>query len=200
MIDVSTKPRSATVLVCIDVQRDFVPPLESDGTEAALVRRIRALVEDARSSGIPVVFIRELHNETLVDLGREADGFEDLHCVEGTLGAEFIADFGPRPTEYQVRKRRYSAFFATDLDIILRGYGAQTVLLVGGLTDVCVHYTAVDAHQHDYHVKVISDAVFGSTYEAHQAALTAMQYLQIGAVIDTDAARALMAAPAPALA
>lgn len=192
MIDVSAKPSSSTVLVCIDVQKDFVPPLESDGREAAPVRRIRALVEAARSSSIPVVFIRELHNENLVDLGREADGFEELHCLEGTAGAEFIEGFGPRPTEYQVRKRRYSAFFGTDLDIILRGYGAETVLLVGGLTDVCVHYTAVDAHQHDYHVRVISDAVFGSTQAAHLSALEAVQYLQIGAVIDSEEACDLM--------
>ncbi|HWH97619.1 MAG TPA: isochorismatase family cysteine hydrolase [Pseudolysinimonas sp.] len=192
MIDVSTKPTSRTVLVCIDVQQDFVPPLQGDGKEAAPVRQIRSLVDDARSNGIPVVFIRELHNQTLVDLGREADGYEGLHCVEGTPGAEFIAGFGPLPTEYQVRKRRYSAFFGTDLDIILRGYGAETVLLVGGLTDVCVHYTAVDAHQHDYRVKVISDAVFGSSPAAHSSALEAVHYLQMGSVIETTEARMLM--------
>jgi nicotinamidase-related amidase len=52
------------------------------------------------------------------------------------------------------------------------------VLLVGGLTDVCIHYTAVDAHQHDYRFRVLTDCVGGSTLEAHDAALNAMYYLQ----------------------
>ncbi len=192
MSAVTPHPDSDLVLICIDVQQDFVPPFNEDGTESAAVQRIRRLVTSARSAGVPVVFIRELHNPSLIDLGREVDGAEGLHCIEGTAGADFIEGFGPRPTEYQVRKRRYSAFFGTDLDIILRGYGARTVLLTGGLTDVCVHYTAVDAHQHDYHVRVVSDAVFGSSITAHDAALDAIRYLQLNAVTDTEAAEELL--------
>ncbi len=55
-------------------------------------------------------------------------------------------------------------------------------MLVGGHTDVCVHYTFVDAHQHDYHCRVVSDAVAGSSIDAHEASLRAMEYLQTGAV------------------
>jgi biuret amidohydrolase len=152
-----------------------------------VITTIRGIVRTARDNEIPVVFIRELHNPTLTDLGREVDGVEGLHCIEGTPGADFIDDFGPLPGEYQVRKRRYSAFFGTDLDIILRGYGADTAVLVGGLTDVCVHYTAVDAHQHDYHFRVVEDAVYGSSETAHAAALSAMQYLQQYSVITAKA-------------
>ena len=176
------------VLICIDVQRDFVPTAGSPETEAPVVTTIRGLVRTARENTIPVVFIRELHNPALIDLGREVDGVEGLHCIEGTPGAEFIDDFGPLPNEYQVRKRRYSAFFGTDLDIILRGYGTDTVILVGGLTDVCVQYTAVDAHQHNYHFRVVEDAVYGSSDAAHIAALNAMQYLQQSSVITAAAA------------
>lgn len=193
-----TPSGSDCVLICIDVQRDFVPPNADDGSEAPAVQRIRGLVATARSAGVPVVFIRELHNPSLIDLGREVDGVEGLHCIEGTAGADFIEGFGPRPTEYQVRKRRYSAFFGTDLDIILRGYGARTVLLTGGLTDVCVHYTAVDAHQHDYHVRIVEDAVFGSSSAAHDSALDAVRYLQTNAVVTTGAAEKLLTSGSPA--
>lgn len=184
--------QSDLVLICIDVQRDFVPDVSSEGAEAPEILRIRELVDLARASGVPVVFIREVHNPSFIDLGREVDGVEGLHCIEGTLGADFIEDFGPRPEEYQVRKRRYSAFFGTDLDIILRGYGARTLILTGGLTDVCVHYTAVDAHQHDYHVRIVEDAVFGSTPTAHTAALDAVRYLQMEAVLRSPEAGALL--------
>ena len=61
----------------------------------------------------------------------------------------------------------------------------DTLYLVGGLTDVCVHYTAVDAHQHDYHIRVVADAVAGSSPEAHAYALRAIRYLQRDALVTT---------------
>lgn len=57
--------------------------------------------------------------------------------------------------------------------------------MIGGLTDVCVHYTAVDAHQNDYHIRVVTDAVAGSSPEAHNYALKAIRYLQRDALITT---------------
>jgi nicotinamidase-related amidase len=83
---------------------------------------------------------------------------------------------------YQVPKRRYSAFFGTDLDILLRGLGARTLVLLGSLTDVCVHSTFADAHQHDCVVRVTADAVGGSSLPAHEASPLAMEHLQTGAV------------------
>lgn len=59
----------------------------------------------------------------------------------------------------------------------------DTLYLIGGLTDICIHYTAVDAHQHDYHIRVVTDAVAGSGEEAHNYALKAIQYLQRDALI-----------------
>ena len=88
---------------------------------------------------------------------------------------------GFRPDDYLIKKRRYSAFFGTDFEILLRGLKVDTLLLVGGLTDVCVHYTFVDGHQSDYFCRVIEDCVGGSSLEAHEAALRAMEYLQTGA-------------------
>jgi len=75
-------------------------------------------------------------------------------------------------------KRRYSCFFGTDLEILLRGLKVETLILTGELTDVCVHYTFVDGHQRDYYVRVLTDCVGGSTMERHEASLEAMKYLQ----------------------
>ena len=93
---------------------------------------------------------------------------------------------GFRQDDYHIQKRRYSAFFGTDLEILLRGLKVQTLILVGGLTDVCVHYTFVDGHQSDYYCRVIEDCVAGSGLDAHNASLTAMEYLQTGAVRRID--------------
>ena len=92
-----------------------------------------------------------------------------------------VEQLGFLPTDYLIRKRRYSAFFGTDFEILLKGLGVDTLLLVGGLTDVCVHYSFVDGHQSDYFCRVIEDCVAGSSEQAHEYSLQAMEYLQTGA-------------------
>lgn len=148
--------------------------------------RMVQIVERAREFGVPVVFIQEVHKPSMVDIGRELDGAEGPHCLENDPHNGFIEGIEPRPEEFHIRKRRYSAFFGTELEIVLKAFGARTVILFGGLTDVCVHYTAVDAHQHDYHVRVATDAVGGSSQTAHDAALAAIEYLQRDALATTE--------------
>ncbi|QLC74692.1 cysteine hydrolase [Pseudomonas sp. LPB0260] len=142
----------------------------------------RIAIEKAREAGVPVIFIQEVHRPNHVDFGRELDGSEGVHCIEGNPNTEIAAEItGFRPSDYLIKKRRYSAFFGTDFEILLRGLKVDTLLLCGGLTDVCVHYTFVDGHQSDYFCRVIEDCVAGSTIDAHESALNAMEYLQTGA-------------------
>ena len=144
--------------------------------------KARVAIDNARERDIPVIFIQEVHRPNHVDFGRELDGSEDVHCLEDDPNTAIaVEQMGFRPDDYLIKKRRYSAFFGTDLEILLRGLKVETLLLCGGLTDVCVHYTFVDAHQSDYFCRVIEDCVAGSSEEAHEAALTAMEYLQTGA-------------------
>jgi len=140
------------------------------------------LIEKARACDVPVIFFQEAHRPNLIDFGRELDGAEDVHLVEGEPGTDIDPRMGMRPDDYFIRKRRYSCFFGTELEILLKGLKADTLFLVGGHTDVCVHYTFVDAHQHDYFCRVIEDCVAGSSLDAHEASLRAMEYLQTGAV------------------
>ncbi len=142
----------------------------------------RKAVDAAHDAGVPVIFIQEIHRADGIDFGRELDGSEDVHCLDTDPGTPVAKEeMGYRAGDYIIPKRRYSAFFGTDFDILLRGLKAETLLLTGALTDVCVHYTFVDAHQHDYFCRVIEDCVAGSTPEAHEASLNAMEYLQTGA-------------------
>lgn len=146
------------------------------------MEQARIAIDKAREHNIPVIFIQEVHRPDLVDFGRELDGDEDVHCLEGNPGTDIaVKEMGFLPTDYLIRKRRYSAFFGTDFEILLRGLKVDTLLLCGGLTDVCVHYTFVDAHQSDYFCRVIEECVAGSSLTAHEAALRAMEYLQTGA-------------------
>lgn len=142
----------------------------------------RKLVDKAHERRIPVIFIQEAHRPDLIDFGRELDGDETIHCLEDDpRTALAVEEMDIRATDYTIKKRRYSSFFGTDLEILLRGLKADTLLLCGGLTDVCVHYTFADAHQSDYYCRVVEDCVAGSSVEAHEASLRAMEYLQTGA-------------------
>jgi biuret amidohydrolase len=173
-------------LLVIDMQQGYYQPLEQAGIPlmpgfAEQVQRVLPVIDACRAAGVPVIFSQEVHRRDLVDFGRELDGDESIHCLEGDPGTELVEEFRPREGDYLIAKRRYSCFFGTDLEILLRGLNVQTLLLVGGLTDVCVHYTFADAHQWNYHVRVLQDCVLGSTVERHNAALSAMEYLQRGA-------------------
>jgi nicotinamidase-related amidase len=184
------KIHGQVALVVIDVQNGEVAPEDSgiphmDGG-AERHARIRRLVGAARAAGVPVVFVQEVHKRTLGDFGRELDGVEGVHCLEGDPATELADGLQPGPDEYLIRKRRYSAFFATELELVLKSYGARTLVLVGALTDVCVHYTFADAHQHDYHCCVVTDCVGGSSRRAHDAALEAMAYLQRDCLVTSD--------------
>ncbi len=141
----------------------------------------RSCVAAARAAGVPVVFFQEVHRPSGVDFGRELDGTEGVHCVEGQPGTDLEPSLRPLPDEFHIVKRRYSGFIGTDFEIVLRGLRASTLILIGGLTDVCVHYTFADAHQRDYYVRVVTDCVGGSSQYRHDAALDAMEYLQTGA-------------------
>lgn len=175
-------------LIVIDIQQSTFVDKEVRSIAhmpeyAERMARSRVLIDKAREHGTPVIFIQEIHRANLIDFGRELDGSEDVHCLDNNPETEVAKEvLGFRPDDYLIQKRRYSAFFGTDLEILLRGLKTETLLLVGGLTDVCVHYTFVDGHQSDYFCRVIEDCVAGSSIEAHEASLKAMEYLQAGAV------------------
>lgn len=178
------------VLIVIDITRDSLLPEAESGIALQgaprAVENARRVVDAARQSDVPVIFIQEIHRSNMVDFGRELDGAEDVHCLEGAPGAQFLDDLRPMENEYYVPKRRYSAFFGTDLEILLKGLGAKTLVLIGFLTDVCVHYTGADAHQHDYRIRVVRECVAGSSVAAHEASLNALEYLQSGAIVAVD--------------
>ena len=179
------------VLIVIDIQKGSF--LDTYGGIPHMpgyrenMQRARSVVDAAHATGTPVIFFQEIHRRDMIDYGRELDGAENVHCMEGEPGTPVAAEeMGMRPTDYFIHKRRYSCFFGTELEILLRGLKAETLILVGAMTDVCVHYTFVDGHQHDYYVRCVQDCVGGTSPEAHQASLNAMEYLQAGAVRPSD--------------
>ena len=181
------------VLISVDIQKGgFMPRPASSRLEFmpdAVERMWRAkrVIDAARAADIPIVFVKEVHRDSMVDFGRELDGSESVHCLESSPYTEFpFEELEMKPDDYKISKRRYSVFYGTDLDILLKGLKAETLILVGGFTDVCIHYSFVDAHQGDYYCRVVDDCVAGSSQTAHDSALVAMEYLQAGARRSAD--------------
>jgi nicotinamidase-related amidase len=173
-------------LIVVDIQQGSAAPGAQSGIPhmpGALERIARAeeLVAAARAARVPVIFFQEVHRRSGVDFGRELDGTEDVHCLEGDPATALLPTLRPIEGEYHLVKRRYSGFIGTELELLLRGLRVSTLVLIGGLTDVCVHYTFADAHQRDFCVRVVEDCVGGSSEARHAASLDAMEYLQAGA-------------------
>ena len=180
--------RRRTALLIIDLQADIFGdgPLSVVGA-AELRPRAQQVLAAARQAQLPIIHTQEVHRKQRVDFGRELDGAEPVHCLETWPGTDFHPDFYPQDGEYTITKRRYSCFLATDLELLLKGLKVDTLILMGCMTNVCVHYTAADAHQRDYHFHVIEDCCMGSDWEAHEAALKAMTYLQRHSRVGSEA-------------
>ncbi|HEY9903183.1 MAG TPA: isochorismatase family cysteine hydrolase [Candidatus Sericytochromatia bacterium] len=189
--------QKSTALICVDMQAGGFTgegTLPLVGTDEVLPKAKKVLAA-ARAAKMPIIHFKEVHRKEMVDFGRELDGAEPVHCLETWPSTDYYWELAPIEGEFAISKRRYSCFFATDLEILLRGLKVDTVILMGMMTNVCVHYTAADAHHRDYHFHVIEDCCAGSDWDAHWAALTAMEYLQTGARIShTDFMAALLIA------
>lgn len=173
------QPVTPVVLV-VDVlgESPFVRSEVVDDPRVPGLDAIRAgmaeLVAAFRAADVPVVFVEQNPRTGDLPAGLEA-----------------------RPEEYVIRRHRFSSFYGTELDLVLRGFGARTVVLAGGASDVQVHYTAVDAHQNDYHIRVATDLITGTGLELHEAALRALKYLQRDALVTSGAVRDWLGTLAP---
>ena len=178
--------KGKAALLVIDVQHDFIDddaPVHCVGGKDMLPK-IKQLIQACRGADIPVIYTQEVHRPSGIDMGRELDGNEPDHCLLGTRGVEIMEEIAPKADDIIVTKPRYNAFLGTDLEFILNGLGVlphDTLIICGDATNVCVHYTAAEAHQRDYKIKVVEDCCAGSSLDEHEAALTQINYLQHGA-------------------
>lgn len=168
-----------SALLVIDMLRDFVEGPFAGIEAKALVPRVQAAVERARRLEIPVIFVCDAH-------APEDPEFRVLppHALAGTPGAEIVPELAPRPGEAVVGKRRYSGFYDTALEGLLRDLRIDTLILTGLQTDCCVSHTAADGFFRGFRIIILEDAVAARTTEGHRGALTEMRRLY-GAQVTT---------------
>lgn len=170
----------STAVVVIDMLNDFVlpgAPLFVPGA-LALANRIATFLAKARERGVPVIYVCDRHDPDDAEFKAWPP-----HCVHGTPGADVVDPLRPRTGEPCIPKRRYSGFFETNLDDLLRKFGVERLILTGLLTDICILITAIDAGQRGYQVVVPQDLVIALTEEDHRWALRHMERLVRAAII-----------------
>jgi len=160
-------------LLVVDMLNDFLGPGGSlyCGDEARrIIPRVQGLVDAHRAEGSVIIFVLDHHTPD----DKEFKLFNP-HCVAGTFGAAMIPEVEVRPGDYQVFKTRYSAFYRTDLDDILRREAVNEVHLCGVCTSICVMETTADLRNRDIPVVVHRKAVADFDPEAHRFALRRMR-------------------------
>jgi len=153
-------------VLVIDMINDFVSGMLKSRRAREVVPNIQKLLESARSRKIPVIYACDSHSDADVEF--ELWG---PHAIAGSKGAEVVPELKPKKSDHIVKKGRYSAFFGTDLDQLLRGLDVAKLVLVGISTDVCVQNTAADAFYRGYEIVVPRDCVDAFTEERHRRAL-----------------------------
>jgi nicotinamidase-related amidase len=183
-------------LVLVDMQQDFVT---ADGAFASLgidlsmyapMRpRLAGLLAAARQHGVLVVHIQntslpgrmsdspaQIRFNLRMHQGARDGGPPLQYTVPGTPGHAFVPDLAPAAGELVVAKYRSSGFWGTNLDLLLRSNGIETVIMTGCTTEGCVESTARDAMFCDYYVVIVEDCVASDDKAQHDAALLLMRH------------------------
>jgi len=185
-----------TALLVIDMQNDFATKggffdkkkIDISMMEQAIPNQ-RRLLDAARSSGVFVVFTENTvymnPDGTLLESPAHLAFYDkcgylpdlekgEFFTIAGQWGEKTVDALTPRSGEYVIHKHRPSGFVGTNMDMILRARGVETVVVTGCVTQGCVETTVRDAGNHDYYVTVPSDAVASQSKQLHEAALSVM--------------------------
>jgi nicotinamidase-related amidase len=184
-----------SALVVVDMQRDFCQPggaFDRLGVDISMyppvVPRIARLIAGARDAGVQVIYVqmtvlpgRKSESPAQIRFNRRmhlAQTAGDVlgYTADGSPGQEILPELAPVEGDLVVKKYRSSAFWGTNLDLLLRSNGIQSIVVAGCTTEGCVESTARDALFNDYYVVVVEDCVASDDLAQHEASLLLMRH------------------------
>jgi nicotinamidase-related amidase len=161
-----------SALLVVDMQRFFLNPASPSFTcgGLAILPNLKKLIQAYRVSNLPVIYTRHVHHPGLLDAGIMGWWWEGM-CLEGSPESEVCQEIAPQPGEKEILKHRYSAFYNTDLETILRCMKIEDLVITGIMTNMCCESTARDAYYRDYNVFFLADGTGSINEEMHLASL-----------------------------
>ena len=175
--------RDRSVLMVIDMQNDFV--LDGAVMEVKEAKNqlpgIKKLIGKCRQFGVPVIYTIQETDPVYCPFEVAAiPRLMETGMRKGTKGIEIVDELAPEADDIIIRKRRFSAFYQTDLEIILRNIRSaanrvDSVIICGTMTNVCCESTARDAYFRDYKVVFGTDVCSANSLESHNATLANME-------------------------
>ena len=157
-------------IIVVDMVKDNLrvgarAPIIQEARE--IIPKLKDLLAESRKRGFPVVFACDSFlKDDFIFKGRMK-----IHALRGTPGSQPVDDLGPGPTDIVLPKRRFSAFFKTDLDQTLRALGIDTIVVTGITVEVCVLMTAMEGLCHDFSVILIEDCTASKSKEMRDSCL-----------------------------
>ncbi len=172
--------RENAALIVVDMQNIWVHPRGTRylPTSEEIIPKIKELLAVCRRSRVPVIYLYTTKRKDLADVGIFADLKPESHRVddpwsnfEGTPGAEIYEGVNPEPDDVVIKKFRYSGFYGTQLENILRKLGRDVIAVSGVATNVCCDSTARDGAMRDFKVIFLSDCNAAFSREEQEATL-----------------------------
>ncbi|MFC1850781.1 isochorismatase family cysteine hydrolase [candidate division CSSED10-310 bacterium] len=159
-------------LIIIDMQQHFFRENPLPFREK-LLPNIQTVLTAARSAKIPIIHIITRYNRQKTDWPKAWHHLNQIWCLEGTVGVHILEEVKPLPDEIVVVKKRFSGFYDTDLNKILRQNAIDSLLITGYASDVCVRMTVMDAYNRGYDLYLLADCVHAARETTEQS----LQYL-----------------------
>jgi nicotinamidase-related amidase len=169
--EMQLKPDKAALLV-IDMQLFFLDSLSPSFTcgGLAILPNLVKIINAFRQANRPVIFTRHVHHPDQLDAGIMGWWWEGM-CLEGSPESEIRQELFPKSNEKVIFKHRYSAFYNTDLETVLRCQQVEDIVITGIMTNMCCESTARDGYFRDYQVFFPADGSGSITEEMHVASL-----------------------------
>jgi isochorismatase family protein len=147
-----------TALLIVDMVRDFTDPngLVFYPENRKILPEIKEVLELCRSKNCLIVYLQHCNRAGKFD--KKAATMRP-NCIEGTFGVEIDPMLETKPEDYVIQKRRYSGFFGTDLDLVLRENNIENLIVVGTKTNCCIRATVTDAFYYNYEPYVVRECV-----------------------------------------
>ncbi|MBI5138666.1 MAG: cysteine hydrolase [Candidatus Vogelbacteria bacterium] len=158
-------------LLVIDLQKDFFRSERLQSLQSALTDNTNVLIDTAQSKNIPIIWVRQEMKADMSNapLGDRKEG--KSFVVAGTEGAQLLDGLQKQLSDYEIVKTRYSPFFKTELDDLLKKLVVDTLILSGINTHACVRMAAIDAYERDYEIILATDCINSWDEEHHRVSL-----------------------------